>query len=155
MTAASVCILLSVIIMKNQELLSTLLITAQAGQIEIRRILNTVMESGMRVTLRSQLREYDAMETEALIIALQRGWELRSLSPAAGFLKDKITRLRTHACGSDSKIAEIMIRSNTNAMIRNHRQINRSSGQDSPVLILAQKMLDCETAHIRRLQQYL
>ena len=59
------------------------------------------------------------------------------------------------ACGSDPKMAEIMIRSNTNAMIRNHRQINRSSGHDSPVLILAQKMLDCETAHIRRLQQYL
>ena len=142
-------------IMENQELLATLLKTTQSGQVEIRSILDAAMSPGLRCALQSQLREYDAMETEALTIALQRGWDLKSIEPLIRFLTDRFAAIRVNGRDTDSKIAEIMIRKNTKAMVSGLKNLHQYKGQDSQVCILAQKMLDCETAHIRRLQSYL
>ena len=141
--------------MNSQELLSTLLKTTQAGQIEIRSILDGAMSPSLRSVLQSQLREYDDMETEALTLALQRGWDLKSLASGARFLTDRFTRIRRSRRDMDSKIAEVMIRKNTKAMISGLKYLHQYKGQDSQLCILAQKLLDCETAHIRRLQSYL
>lgn len=142
-------------VMNNQELLSELLKTTQTGQVEICSILDTAMNPSLRGALQSQLREYDAMETEALTIALQRGWDLKSLEPATRFMADKLAKIRINGRNTDSKIAEIMIRKNTKAMISGLKNLHQYKGQDSQVSILAQKILDCETAHIRRMQSYL
>ena len=141
--------------MKNQELLSALLKTTQTGQVEIRSILDTTMSPSLRCALQSQLNEFDAMETEALTIGLQRGWDLKSLDAGARIFTDKVTRLRLSGGNTDSRIAEIMIRRNTNAIISNMKHLHQYKGQDSQVCILSQKLLDSETAHIRRLQSYL
>lgn len=141
--------------MKNHELLSALLKTTQTGQVEIRSILDTVMGPSLRNTLRSQLQEYDAMETEALTIALQRGWDLRELEPGIRFLTDRTTRWLVRVRNSDSRIAEVMIKKNTKAMISSLKSLHRAQGQDLQMGILSQKILDCETAHIHQLQSYL
>jgi hypothetical protein len=142
-------------IMNNQELLSALLKITQSGQMEIRRILNTSMDPNLRSTLQAQLKEFDSMETEALTIALQRGWDLRSLDPAIRFLTDKAAQIRQMKGYSDSRIAEIMIHRNTRGMISNLKTLHQYKGQDSQVCILCQKLLDSETAYTRRLQSFL
>ena len=149
------CIITWVIAMNNQELLSALLKTSQSGQVEIRSLLDTAMGPGLRSTLQSQLREYDAMETETLTLALQRGWDLKALDPAVRFLKDRATRFQLNSRNTDSRIAEIMIRKNTKAMIESLKNLHQYKGEDSQVCILSQKILDCETAHIRQLKFYL
>ena len=139
----------------NQDLLTALLLTAQSRQIEIRSILDTLMGSSLRNTLVIQLREYDAKETDILSTVQQRGWEVRGLDPLRSFLKDRMTRFRLCREHSDSKIAEIMIHSNTKSMIECFKNLHQYNGQDAQVCILTQKILDCETAHIRQLQRYL
>ena len=95
--------------MKNsKEILSSVLKTAQMGQVGIRSLLDTSMQPALRSALESQLREYDAIETEAHAIASQRGWEL-------------------------------------------HQYPSR----DDRVSGISQKLLDCETANIRQMQQFL
>ena len=141
--------------MKNREYLSFLLKTAQAGQVEIRSILDTSMDPGLRSALEEQLREYDSMETEALTIALQRGWELAVLDPGRSFLTDRATRFRLNCRNTDSAIADIMIQKNTKAMIRGLKNLHQFQDEDAQIRILSQKLLDCETASIRQLQQYL
>ena len=94
---------------QNQQFLSVLLKTIQLGQTEIRSVLNTCMQSGLRSTLESQLREYDSIETEAYTIALQRGWELPELDPGRRFLKDRVTRIKLSGRNTDSRIADILI----------------------------------------------
>ena len=60
--------------MKNdQQMLSFILKTTQAGQISIQKILDTSMRPALRKALQSQLREYDAIESEAYALAAQRG----------------------------------------------------------------------------------
>ena len=140
---------------ENQEFLSALLKTIQTGQVEIRSVLDTPLGSGLRSTLESQLREYDSIETEAFTIALQRGWELPELDPGRRFLKDRVTRLKLNGRGTDSRIADLLIQGNTKGMIQGLRNLHRFSGQDHQIQILSQKLLDCETAHIRQMQLFL
>ena len=66
-----------------------------------------------------------------------------------------MTRTRLMGRSNDSRIAGMMIQGNTRGMIKGLKNIHRYSGQDTPVRVLSQKLLDCETANIRQMQQYL
>ena len=140
---------------KSQQLLSDMLKTIQISQVEIRSVLDTPMPSSLRSTLETHLKEYDAMETEAYTIALQRGWELPEVDPGRRFLKDRITRMKLNVRNPDSRIADLLIRGNTDGMIRGLKNLHQLQTQDRQVRILSQKLLDCETAHIRQMQQFL
>lgn len=139
----------------SRELLTFLLKTAQLSQTGIRSVLDIGMDTALRDTLRKQLRQYDSIETEAHILAGQRGWELQELDPAVRFMTDRITRARLTGKDTDTRVAEMMIQGNTRDMIRGLKTIHRYTGTDASVQILSQRLLDCETANIRQLQQFL
>ena len=140
---------------QNQELLSAMLKTIQLGQVEIRSVLDTTLGTSLRSALESQLREYDSMEAETYTIALQRGWELPELDPGRRFLKDRLTRMKLNGPNTDSRIADFLIRGNTNGMIQGLKRMHQLEIKDHQIRILSQKLLDCETAHIRQMQPFL
>ena len=140
---------------QNQELLSAMLKTLELGQVDIRSVLDTTLGSSLRSALESQLREYDSMEAETYTIALQRGWELPELDPGRRFLKDRLTRMKLNGPNTDSRIADILIRGNTNGMIQGLKRMHQLEIKDHQIRILSQKLLDCETAHIRQMQPFL
>ena len=139
----------------SEQLLSALLKTVQLGQVEIRSLLDTSMGSGLRDVLEQQLREFDSIETEAYTIALQRGWDLAELDPGRRFWKDRMTRMKLNSWDTDSRIADILILEHTKGMIRGLKHIHRFQEKDPQIRILSQKLLDCETAHIQRMQGFL
>ncbi len=142
--------------MKNsREILTSILKTTQMGQIGIRSVLDTSMRPGLRKALESQLHEYDSIETEAHLIATQRGWELSEVDPAVRMMADMMTRMRLTGRNTDSKIAGMMINGNTRGMIKGLKNMHQYAGQDERVDILSQKLLDCETANIRQMQGFL
>ena len=142
--------------MKNgKEVLTSLLKTTQMGQVGIRSVMDTSMRPGIRKALESQLKEYDAIETEAHALASQRGWELRELDPAIRMMSDMMTRMKLGGQGSESKIADMMIQGNTKGMIKSLKDLHQFTGDDERVRTLSQKLLDCENANIRQMQQYL
>ena len=142
--------------MKNsRELLSSVLKTTQMGQVGIRSVLDLSMRPGLRKALESQLREYDATESEAHAIATQRGWELPELDPARRFLSDAMVRMRLTRGNCDSKIADMMIQGNTKGMITGLKNLHQFPKHDDQVSIISQKLLDCETANIRQMQTFL
>lgn len=142
--------------MKNsKEILSSVLKTAQMGQVGIRSLLDTTMQPALRSALESQLREYDAIETEAHAIASQRGWELRELDPAVRFLSDRMTRMKLVGSNRDSRIADMMIQGNTRGLIQGIRGLHQYPSRDDRISGISQKLLDCETANICQMQQFL
>ena len=156
MKPGKVCKLSMVIIMKNnKELLSSVLKTTQMGQVGIRSVLDTTMRPGLRKALESQLREYDSIETEAHSIASQRGWEVRELDPVVRFLSDMAVRMKLNGRDTDSKIAGMMIQGNTKGMVKGLKDLHRFASSDEQIQILSQKLLDCETANIRQMQDFL
>lgn len=139
----------------NKEVLTDILVTAQLGQVGIRSVLDTTMQPGLRSTLRHQLQEYDSIETEALSIAAQRGWDLRELEAGRKFFTDRMFRLRLGGRNTDSKIADMLIRGSTRGIIQGLQNIHQFSGSDQRVQILSQKLLDCENANIQQMQYFL
>lgn len=139
----------------SKELLTSLLKTAQMGQIGIRSVLDTGMDADLREALESQLREYDTLETEAHTLAGQRGWELRELDPAIRIMADMMTRARLRGRDPDTRIAGMMIRGNTRGMIKGLKNLHQYTGKDTDLRILSRKLLDCEEANIRQMQQFL
>lgn len=142
--------------MKNsKEILSSVVKTAQMGQIGIRSVLDTSMRPSLRKALESQLREYDSIETEAHTIATQRGWELEELEPGVRMMTDMMTRMKLHGRNTDSKIADMMIQGNTKGMVKGLKNLHQFPSSDSQVQMVSQKLLDCETANIRQMQGFL
>ena len=139
----------------SKELLTSLLKTAQMGQIGIRSVLDTGMDADLREALESQLREYDTLETEAHTLAGQRGWELQELDPAIRIMADMMTRARLRGRDPDTRIAGMMIRGNTRGMIKGLKNLHQYTGKDTDLRILSRKFLDCEEANIRQMQQFL
>lgn len=139
----------------SKNLLNSILKTAQMGQVGIRSVLDTAMKPELRHALQTQLQAYDAIETEALAMAAQRGWDIRELEPAARFLADRKARLQLTGRNTDSKIAGMMIRSNTQGMIRGLQELHAFSGEDSRLQILSRRLLDCENANIRQMHDFL
>lgn len=139
----------------SKEILSSVLKTTQMGQVGIRSVLDTSMRPGLRKALESQLREYDSIESEAHLIASQRGWDLRELDPAVRFVADRMTRMKLHRSNSDSKIADMMIQGNTRGMIKGLKNLHQFPDTDAQISILSQKLLDCENANIRQMQTFL
>ena len=142
--------------MKNsQQILSSVLKTAQMGQVGIRSVLDTRMRPGLRKALEQQLREYDQIETEAHALASQRGWELKDLDPALRMMSNMVTRMKLSAGGSESKIADMMIHGSTKGMIKGLRNMHQFPREDSRISALSQKLLDTENANIRQMQAFL
>ena len=142
--------------MKNsQQILSSVLKTAQMGQVGIRSVLDTRMRPGLRKALEQQLREYDQIETEAHALASQRCWELKDLDPALRMMSNMVTRMKLSAGGSESKIADMMIQGSTKGMIKGLRNMHQFPREDSRISALSQKLLDTENANIRQMQAFL
>lgn len=142
--------------MKNsREVLSSILKTTQMGQIGIRSVLDQSMGPGLRRALESQLREYDTIESEAHAIASRRGWELPELDPAVRFMTDMMTKMKLARGDANTKIAGMMIQGNTRGMIKGLKNAHILTSQDPQVTTLSQKLLDCEKANIRQMEEFL
>lgn len=139
----------------SKEVLSSILKTTQMGQVGIRSVLDTSMQPSLRTALMDQLKEYDSIETEAHVLASQRGWEPKELDPAVRFMADRVTRMKLTGRDSDSKIAAMMVQGNTRGMIKGLKNLHRMAGPDERVEILSQKLLDCENANIRQMHSFL
>ena len=142
--------------MKNdRQMLSSILKTAQTGQLSIQKVMDTSMRPALRKALQSQLQEYNSIESEAYALASQRGWELRELQPVKHISVGIKTRMNLRHGNPDTKIADMMIQGNTEGMILLLKNLHQLEQQDSQVSLLSQRLLDCETANIRQMQAFL
>ena len=139
----------------SKDLLSSVIKTTQMGQIGIRSVLNAPLRASLKDALRSQLREYDAIEREALSLAASRGWTLKQLDPAIKSMTNMMTKAKLTFGDTSSKAAELMIQGNTKGVIKGYKNLNQFATPDERVRILSQKLLDCEKANIRQMQGFL
>lgn len=139
----------------NKEVLSSILKTTQMGQLGIRSVLEMEMKPELRQAMESQLREYDAIETQAHSIANQRNWELEELNPAIRFMTDRMTRMKLSYGEVDSKIAAMMIRGNTSGVIKGFKNLHRMAQCDDAVRSLSTKLLETESANVNQMKQFL
>ena len=139
----------------SKKLLTSILRTTQMGQIGIRSVLDKTTNPALRRALESQLTEYDTIESEAHILAAERGWELQELDPGVRAIMDMMTRIRVPKREPDSRIADLMILGNTKGMVKSLKNLHRFDYEDARISTISQKLLDCETANIRQMKGFL
>ena len=139
----------------SKDVLSSIIKTAQMGQIGIRSVLNTPVRASLQDALRSQLREYDKIEREALSLASSRGWELKQQSPSVKLMTNVMTTTRLRFGDSSSKAAAMMIQGSTKGIIKGYKNLNQYADGDERVTELAKKLLQCEQSNIQQLQGFL
>lgn len=149
-------ILLTVMKMnENKKLLDSIISTVQMGQIGIRSVLDSAVRTDFKNALKSQLKEYNSVETQAHSIAASRGWELKEVNPAVRTMAEMMSRMKLCYERTDSKIAAMMIQGNTRGMIIGLKDQHRYQHTDSEIRNLSQKLLDCEHVNIQQMQGYL
>ena len=110
---------------------------------------------GIRSALKEQLVQYDRIEQEAHRLAAQRGWELDELNPAIRYMTNAMSRGILRGSRIDSKAAAMMIRGNTRGSVKSIRNLHRYKGHDSAVAALTQRLIDCENASVRQMEEFL
>ncbi len=141
--------------MNNQKLLSSILETAQMGQIGIRSALKADISHQLRQGLQSQLKEYDEIEGDAHRIAASRNWKVHDIDPAVKFMAKATSKSKLSFGPVNSKLAAMMIQGNTRGMILTYKNMHRCETKDSQVFSLAQKVLDTQENNIRTMQPFL
>ena len=139
----------------SKDVLDSIIKTAQMGQVGIRSVLNAPLRASLKDTLRSQLREYDAIEREALELASLRGWNLKQLDPAVKRMTNMMTKAKLKFGDSSSKAAAMMIQGNTKGIIKGYKNLNQFAVPDERITVLSRKLLDCEKAGIQQMQGFL
>ena len=139
----------------SKDLLSSIIKTTQMGQAGIHTVLKLPLKATLRTALESQLKEYDAIEQEAQSIASSRGWTLEELDPAVRGMANIMTRIQLSFGNSDYKTTAMTIEGNTKGMIKGMHNLHQFKQSDERVLKLSQKLLDCEKANIRQMQEFL
>ena len=139
----------------NKDILGSVLKTAQMGQVGIRSVLDLSIRPGLRKALESQLREYDAIEREALELACSRGWTLEQLDPAVKRMSNMMTNVKLKFGDASSKTAAMMIQGNTKGIIKGYKNLNQFAVPDEQVTAIARKLLGYEQANIQQMQGFL
>lgn len=139
----------------SQDILSSVLKTTQMGQVGIRSVLKAPVSDDLRRVLHSQLKEYDAIETEAHNIAKSRGWELPELNSAIRFMSNAMSSAQLSFKCSDSKVAAMMVQGNTRGVIKGLKNEHQYDGSDQQISHLSKKLLNCENENILQMEQYL
>ena len=139
----------------SKDVLSSIIKTSQMGQIGIRSVLKAPLNTHLKQALKDQLHEYDSIEREALALASSRGWDLKQQDPAIEQMTSMMTRMKLSFGNSSSKAAAMMIQGNTKGLIKGYKNLNQYPPSDQRVIILAQKLLDCEKSNIQQMQGFL
>ena len=139
----------------NKEVLVSVLHTVQMGQTGIRSVRNSAIRPSLQQELDEQLKEYDAIEKEALRLANNRGWELSNVNPMVRSMSRMMSQMRLMGGEVDSKIAGMLIQGNTRGIILGVKNLNRSKQDDTQVTQLAQRLLNRENINIQKSQVYL
>ena len=144
-----------VIYLNDEQFLTSMLHTVQMGQTGIRSVMKNAVGSQLKTELKAQLKEYDALEKEALRLAASKGFELKDLNPALETMSTMISKVQLMGGEVDSKIAGMLIQGNTRGMITGLKNAHQFNKQDEEVRLLSRKLIDCETANIRQMQGFL
>ena len=139
----------------SKEVLSSILKTTQMGQIGIRSVQDAALRPEMKQALSDQLKEYDAIETQAHNLADERGWQVEELDPGVRKMAEMMTRARLRGRNKDSKIAAMMMKGNTRGIIKGLKNAHRYHGRDARITALSQKLIDCENENIKQMEDFL
>ena len=109
----------------------------------------------LKQALSDQMKEYDAIESQAHDLARERGWQVEELDPGVRRMAQMMTSVRLQGRNLDSRIAAMMMKGNNRGIIKGYKNIHRYHGRDPRIMALSQKLIDCESENIKQMEGFL
>lgn len=141
--------------MNSKEMLTSVLHTVQMGQAGIQCVQDQAVRPGLKMELKHQLEEYDAMETRAKQLAKENKWILSDIPQSVVKMSELMTKVRLLGGERDSKIAGMLIQGNTRGMILGMKNLRQGKKADEEVRALAEKLIEQERISIENTEKFL
>lgn len=130
--------------------------TTQMGCYGIQTVLNETEDHEMQNALRSQLREYENLYSEADRLLREREGRVQNVSPIARYGSMMSSKMKVRMSGDPTaKIAELMLQGNTRGMIKSMHNIRMMGLLDPKVSGLSNRLLQTEQANIDQMKGFL
>lgn len=139
----------------SKMILTSTMHTAQMGQNGIKCVMDKAVCPELRRELRSQLKEYDNIETMAKHLARLRDWDIPKVNPLLLGMSSVTSRARLMVADKDSVIAGMLIQGNTRGRILGLKKLSKAEDPDPAIVALSQKLLDLEQENIESAQDFL
>ena len=139
----------------SQRVLNDIIKTSQMGINGINVVMDKTRQPALRQALKVQRREYSDIEQQAKLLAQRKGYKIDQIKPITRRMGAMMSKTQLLVGEPDSKIAGMMIQGNTRGMIKSIKNAHQFNKQDEAVSSLSQRLLDCEQANIRQMQNFL
>lgn len=141
--------------MKDMELLQYVHETAAMGVLGLQDLLPQAESSGMRQSLRSQIREYQNIAHSSAQLLQAKGAQPKDPGLMARLSSQAMATVKTLADSSDSKLAEMVIQGNNMGVTKGLKHLHDYRGNDPKIRALAEKLLAAEQANVSQMQPFL
>lgn len=141
--------------MKDMELLQYVHETAAMGVLGLQDLLPQAESSGMRQSLRSQIREYQDIAHSSAQLLQAKGAQPKDPGLMARLSSQAMATVKTLADSSDSKLAEMVIQGNNMGVTKGLKHLHDYRGNDPNIRALAEKLLAAEQANVSQMQPFL
>ncbi|HIY31867.1 hypothetical protein [Evtepia sp.] len=141
--------------MKDMELLQYVHETAAMGVLGLQDLLPQAESSGMRQSLRSQIREYQDIAHSSAQLLQAKGAQPKDPGLMARLSSQAMATVKTLADSSDSKLAEMVIQGNNMGVTKGLKHLHDYRGNDPKIRALAEKLLAAEQANVSQMQPFL
>ena len=141
--------------MKDMELLQYVHETAAMGVLGLQDLLPQAESSGMRQSLRSQIREYQDIAHSSAQLLQAKGAQPKDPGLMARLSSQAMATVKTLADSSDSKLAEMVIQGNNMGVTKALKHLHDYRGNDPKIRALAEKLLAAEQANVSQMQPFL
>lgn len=141
--------------MKDMELLQYVHETAAMGVLGLQDLLPQAESSGMRQSLRSQIREYQDIAHSSAQLLQAKGAQPKDPGLMARLSSQAMATVKTLADSSDSKLAGMVIQGNNMGVTKGLKHLHDYRGNDPKIRALAEKLLAAEQANVSQMQPFL
>lgn len=141
--------------MKDMELLQYVHETAAMGVLGLQDLLPQAESTGMRQSLRTQIREYQDIARSSAQLLQAKGAEPKDPGLMARLSSQAMSTVKTLADSSDSKLAEMVIQGNNMGVTKGLKHLHDYRGNDPKIRALAEKLLAAEQANVSQMQPFL
>jgi len=141
--------------MNDEKMLNMISKNAEMGVVGIDAVKDYATSDKFKNELMNQRHEYNKIYTSAHNMLKEAGKDVSHPSPMAKMSTEMMSRMKTMADSSDSKIAEMMLQGSAMGVAKVIRNVNEYDGDNEQIRDLASKLRQTEELNIENMKRYL
>ena len=141
--------------LNDEEMLNLISKNAEMGVVGIDAVKDYASSKKFKQELLNQREEYNKIYHSAYSMLKDKGCDVSHINPVAKMSTEMMSRMKTMADSSDSKIAEMMLQGSAMGVAKVIKNANEYAGESKEIRNLAHKLQQTEEYNIENMKRYL